>query len=116
MLNQSYANSFSYQALMQRAFRTVGSTGNGIHNSVFLLLNQIDNGHYGKPKDYPKQVAKIKTYLSKAIAKVLKWKLTVEEQSGVIHYSQRLQDAFDEDSLFLVIRGLLDSTQRFQEY
>jgi len=114
--NNSYGDSFRYQAFMMRAYKTSRDSKRGIDNNVFLLLDHINRGHYGKPKDYPKQVIKIQTYLAKAIEKVLKWKLTPEERSQVQFYAVSVERANEEGTLLQVIDGLLNATQRFQVY
>lgn len=98
---------------MRRAHRSDRNHSRGIDNSVFLLLNYIDRGHYGKPKDYPKQVAKIKNYLFKAIEKVLKWKLNPDERQAVTFAERELHYANDEGALANLLNKLLDATQRF---
>jgi hypothetical protein len=110
---KSYADSYKYEIFMRRAHRSDRNFSKGIDNSVFLLLNHIDRGHYGKPKDHPKQVLKIKNLLLKAIEKVLKWKLSPEELRSVKFYEGRVQAAYDEAALAYAIEGLLNTTQRF---
>ena len=46
---------------MKRAYRSDRNFRRGIDNSVFRLLEHIENGHYGKKSDYPRQVQKLKT-------------------------------------------------------
>jgi hypothetical protein len=112
---KQYMDSFLYEGFMRRAHHSDRDFSKGIDNSVFRLLEHIDNGHYGKPKDYPKQVVKIKNYLSKAIDKVRKWKLTPEERAAVDHYAAKMIQATDGDGLAAAVDGLLKTTQRFQE-
>jgi hypothetical protein len=113
---KSYSDSYRYEAFMKRAHRAERDFSRGIDNSVFRLLNDIDCGYYGKPKDHPKQVIKIKNYLFKAIAKVLKWKLNPDERRTVTFYEGQLPGANDESSLADIVAGLLDATQRFVNY
>ncbi|MFD2871971.1 hypothetical protein ACFS5N_05795 [Mucilaginibacter ximonensis] len=113
---KSYSDSYRYEAFMKRAHRAERDFSRGIDNSVFRLLNDIDCGYYGKPRDYPKQVIKIKNYLFRAIDKVLKWKLNPDERRAVTFYESQLSVANDENSLADVIAGLLDATQRFVNY
>ncbi|SHL97215.1 hypothetical protein [Mucilaginibacter sp. OK098] len=112
----SYGDSFLYQAFMMRAYKTSRDLKKGIDNSVFLLLDHINQGHYGKPRDYEKQIVKIKTYLAKAVEKVLKWKLSPEERHQVQVYATHAERANDENTLLYAINGLLNATQRFQQY
>lgn len=109
-------DSHKYEALMKRAYRSDRNFEKGIDNSVFRLLEHIENGHYGKAADYPKQVQKIKNYLAKAVAKIQQWKLTSQEAIDVKHYSLMVQQSREGDGLAVAIDGLLDATQRFKEY
>jgi hypothetical protein len=110
---KSYADSHLYEIFMKRAHRSDRNFSRGIDSSVFLLLHHIDGGHYGKPKDYPKQVEKIKNHLFKAIAKVMKWKLNPAERQAITLAERQLPYANDEGSLADVLNKLLDATQRF---
>lgn len=109
-------DSYKYEALMKRAYHSDRNFENGIDNSVFRLLEHIENGHYGKATDYPKQVQKIKNYLAKAVAKIQQWKLLSQELADINHYSLMVQQARNGDDLAAAIDGLLDATQRFKEY
>jgi hypothetical protein len=113
---KQYMDSYLYEALMKRAFRSERNFGRGIDNSVFRLLEHIENGHYGKPADYPKQVRKIKEYLAKAVAKIQLWKLTDNERADVGLYAGMALNAAEGDGLATAIDGLLNATQRFKEY
>jgi len=87
-------DSFKYEALMKRAYRSDRNFSKGIDNSVFRLLEHIENGHYGKSSDYPKHVEKIKGYLSKAIAKIRLWRLTTQELYTINHFSDLMRSAY----------------------
>jgi hypothetical protein len=113
---KQYGDSFLYENFMKRAYRSDRNFSKGIDNSVFRLLEHIENGHYGKKSDYPKQVQKLKNYLVKAIEKVQKWKLTAVETSQVDRYAAMIHQAYDGDDLAEAIDGLLKATQRFKEY
>jgi hypothetical protein len=111
-----YGDSFLYEAFMKRAHRSDRNFSKGIDNSVFRLLEHIENGHHGKKTDYPKQLQKLKVHLGKAIEKVQRWKLNTEEQSQVNYYASLVAQAADGDGLAAAIDGLLEATQRFKEY
>jgi hypothetical protein len=111
---KQYSDSFLYEAFMKRAHRSDRNFSKGIDNSVFRLLEHIENGHYGKTSDYPNQLQKIKNYLAKAVAKVQNWKLTMEERSQVNHYLAMAEQAGDGDDLATAIDGLIEATQRFK--
>jgi len=112
---KQYSDSYLYEAFITRAYRSGRDFSKGTDNSEFRLLEHIENGHYGKPKDYPKQVQKLKVNLAKAVAKVLKWKLTVAERAAAILYAELVAQAEDADSLAVAINGLLDATHRLKE-
>jgi hypothetical protein len=113
---KQYGDSYLYEAFMKRAHRSDRNFSKGIDNAVFRLLEHIENGHYGKKSDYPKQVQKIKALLAKAIEKVQKWKLNPAESSQVSYHAALVQQAHDGDGLAAAIDGLLEATQRFKEY
>jgi hypothetical protein len=99
---------------MRRAFRSARPFAKGIDNSVFRLLDHIRKGNTARKISYDKQVEIIKKYLFKGIANVLKWQLHAEERLKVLYYHEKLHSAYDEDSLYSAIEGLLDATKRFK--
>jgi len=113
---KQYGDSFLYETFMKRAYRSDRNFSKGIDNSVFRLLEHIENGHHGKKADYPKQLQKLKFYLTKAIEKVQRWKLNAEEQSKINYYSALVDQAADGDDLATAIEGLIEATQRFKKY
>jgi hypothetical protein len=113
---KQYGDSFLYEAFMKRAHRSERNFSKGIDNSIFRLLEHIENGDHGKKTDYPKQVQKLKAYLGKAIEKVRKWKLNTAELAQVDHNAVIIARASNGDELAAAIERLLEATQRFKDY
>jgi len=109
-----YGDSFLYQAFMTRAFRTGRDPKKGTDNGEFRILEHIENGHIRRG-DYQKQMAKLKKLIAKAVEKVLKWKLTVEEKADVVRFASMAERSYDGDDLAVALRGLLDATHRLKE-
>lgn len=112
---KQYSDSYQYEAFMTRAYRTGGDFKKGTDHGEFRLLEHIENGHYGKPADYPKQVKKLQLLMAGAVEKVLKWELTTVERAEVIRYAAIAEQARDGDGLALALQGLLDATHRLKE-
>jgi len=101
---------------MKRAYRSDRNFSKGIDNGEFRLLEHIENGHYGKKSDYPKQLQKLKNYLAKAVTLVQQWPLNADERQGINRYAISVHQALDGDELAAAIDHLLEATQRFKEY
>ncbi len=115
MFNQnttSYTRAFSYENFMRRAFQQGRDNSKGIDSSVFELLDHITKGYYGTKKDYPKQMAKVKNYLSKGIARVLLWDLNANERNCVLNQAQIIRQTNDEITIYHALNELLEATQR----
>ena len=113
--SNSYSRSFAYENFMSRAFRSPRNFAKGIDNSIFQQLEIIADGKSLTSTSYAKQMQKVKTYLGKAIDRVLKWKLTDQERSSVICHARLISQANHDDSLHESIIGLLEATQRLKE-
>jgi hypothetical protein len=100
---------------MSRAFRSPRNFSKGIDNTIFQQLEIIAEGKSLTSTSYAKQMQTVKTYLGKAIDKVLKWKLTDQERSSVIYHARLISETNDDDRLSESIIGLLEATQRLKE-
>ncbi len=100
---------------MTRAFRASRDFKKGTDNDEFRLLEHIENGHYEKLADYPKQLARLKSLLGIAVGKVLKWKLPLTERNEVAYYATMMEQADDGDALAFATDELLEATHRLKE-
>lgn len=100
---------------MMRAFRTERNFTKGIDNGIYLQLYNIESGLSLTPRHYSKQFEKVRAYLLRATAKMLKWKLTEQERLLIARFTGQIENAAFEETLYNAINGLLDATQRFNQ-
>ena len=109
-----YSDSFLYEAFMTRADRQARKHGKGTDNGEFRLLEFIEGGQY-RGRTYAQQMERLRRLIAKAVAKVLKSKLTLQERAAVARYAELAAGACDGDGLAAALEGLLQATQRLKE-
>lgn len=63
-----------------------------------------------------KQVEKMRGYMEKAFAKMLKWKLTADERVVIEEQLRRLDYAGDSTALLEIVNASLSATQRLKDF
>jgi hypothetical protein len=114
-----YAKSMMYEIFIRRAFKT------DRHNSrykgdVAFMTNLIDseNGrsNVAHLPSFEKQLAQIKTNITKAIDKFLSpaWRLTHEEKNELVVLKTRLIDAYSSSQVLEIVNAAVELTNRYK--
>ena len=104
-----------YVILMKRAYKTAERNhAKGIDDSVYRHLYFIPNGYSLTEKSYDRQLEKVKSFLFKAVDKILKFKLNSEEEITILKIHRMISYTSDEDVVYDCILKLLDATKRFK--
>lgn len=110
---ENYRASFSYEALMMRAYNSDRNFEKGIDNSHFVALYDIPNGFFRTGMTYNDQGKRVRDYILSAIKRISKWNLTISERTQFEKWAMVIIKATTEEALYEGIEGLLESTQRF---
>lgn len=112
-----YMASMPYEHFIRNAHDSYRSMRNGADQCFMMNLMWAEIGspnvkHLGS---YAKQLLPVKKYMSKALDKYLKWKLTIEEKEAFLKLKSDLEIAYSTSDLTKIVDKGLKLTQRFRQ-
>ncbi len=113
---ESYKNGMSYEIFICRAFKDLDNRKNGAHLSNMRNLIDAENGEsfVSHLPNALKQLATVKQYMTKAIDKYLKNKLTDLEKESLSELKNRTEKAGTSSELLDIIEEGLLITDRLK--
>jgi len=113
---ESYKNGMSYEVFICRAFKNWDNSKNGAHLSNMRNLIDAENGEsfVSHLPSASKQLATVKKYMTKAIDKYLKSKLTDLEKESLSELKNRAENATSSNELLDIIEEGLNITDKLK--
>lgn len=112
----AYKSGMRYEIFICRAYKSSNNSKNGAHLSYMRNLIDAENGEsfVSHLSSATKQLVEVKKYISKAIDKYLKNKLTDGEKDALINLKDKTGMATDSSDLLEIIEEGLQLTNRFK--
>ncbi|MDP1816822.1 MAG: hypothetical protein Q8K92_20385 [Leadbetterella sp.] len=111
---ETYMHGNSYEHFIRRAFNCErGKHGAETSYLKYLLMADLGKNHLSQP--YNKQLLEVKTYLIKAVDKLLTRKPTESEKTFLLKMRTEVENSGDATSLVPIIKSGLDNTIRYRD-
>lgn len=111
MSADSYVKAMSYEIFIRRAHNCDRGTRNGADVGYMKNLIETENGQKWVKESYEKQLEKVKNYLHKAFAKLLKNRKLKSVHEDLLALKEGIDTAYGSDKLLKIVDKGLELSQ-----